>query len=183
MRWILWAGCALTIGGCAELQELSCAGTDALSLGERLGRQGASEATLAQDVAACAQTSAPLSMDLALQGFETGRQAYCTPTVAFENGRAGRPLRAICPSADFAALTEAHSRGQLAREIDWDLADAYRDLERLEARLREHRNAQESGEDGQPSAADGRSIRRDIRRVTRRIERLEDQQFLLRAGF
>ncbi|MEM8851624.1 MAG: DUF2799 domain-containing protein [Pseudomonadota bacterium] len=183
MRWMFGLCAMVALAGCAQLQELSCANTDPLALGERLGRQGATQTDLSQEVAWCAQTSSPLRLDLVERGFAAGRRAYCTPSVAFENGEAGRPLRAICPREVMWELTEAHNRGQLVREIDRDLADAYRQLERLEARLRDHRNAQESGEDGQPSAADGRAIRRDIRRITRRIERLEDRKFLLRAAF
>ncbi|MEM7641798.1 MAG: DUF2799 domain-containing protein [Pseudomonadota bacterium] len=176
-------GCViLALTGCAQVQELSCATTDAVALGERLGRQGATQADLSQEVAWCARTSSPLRLDLVQRGFEAGQRAYCTPAVAFENGKAGRPLRPICHSSVLWEVTEAHDRGQLAGQIDRELEEAYRHLDRLEARLRDHRNAQESGEDGQPSVSDGRAIRRDIRRTTRRIERLEDRRFLLRAA-
>ncbi|MEM7488586.1 MAG: DUF2799 domain-containing protein [Pseudomonadota bacterium] len=182
MRWTIWLGCVVGLSGCAGLQELSCAGTDSLALGERLGRQGAPEAALAAEAASCAGTGAPLRMDLLEQGFAAGRRAYCTPAVAFENGRDGRGLTALCPAATMAALTDANGRGRLAREIDVELADAYRRLERLEARLRSQRNAEESGEDGDPNDSARHATRRDIRALTRRIERLEDRRFLLRAG-
>lgn len=133
------AGLALlALAACASLSEEACRAGDWAGIGFRDGAAGRPDGYVARHAEACAEVG--IAPDLAAwrAGRAEGLTVYCTRANAYELGRRGTRLAAVCPGADALALAAANDRGlrwwELGREIDRleaEVAELDRRIDRL----------------------------------------------------
>ncbi len=177
MRRLFFA-LVFSLAGCATMNEEDCAYADWRLLGEDDGRAGEPLATFDKRAEQCASFGIAADRDAYDQGRGRGLEAYCTPEHAFDEGRAGRAYRGVCPrEAEYAfleefnigrrlyELTSAYESAVSAFDSAVSSIDSYRDdLRRARDRLRNPHLTEE----------ERAKLERDVDRYRREIDRLED---------
>lgn len=133
--YVLGAGVALLLAGCATLSEDACRGGDWERIGFVDGSDGYDRTRLAAHAKACRDYG--ISPDVA--AWEAGRQqgllVYCRTGRAYDEGADGRRLRDVCPVEDLAALELANERGLSWYRIGRDIDRAERRISEINALL------------------------------------------------
>lgn len=135
MRILLLLAPFALLAACASLSEDECRAGNWYEIGRSDGADGRTSAFIAQHAKACRDFGiAPVQSE-----WERGRQAglplYCTPSRAFAEGRRGKHLNPVCPTADLATLTRANERGLRLNRIEQDIREAENDIRAINAEL------------------------------------------------
>ncbi|MDP4991196.1 MAG: DUF2799 domain-containing protein [Marivita lacus] len=114
MTFRLLAGlAALTlVASCATLSEEECLQGNWREIGQRDGQAGRTASFIAEHAKACEKAGVVPNQSLWEQGRQAGLPAYCTPAKVYGEGRSGRSLSPVCPSAQLPALQLANDRGR-----------------------------------------------------------------------
>lgn len=130
MRPLVSAALLLALASCASLSKEECLNGNWDEIGFRDGTNGRTSAYIQEHAKACAESGVVPNQSVWEQGRLRGLPAYCVPSKAYSEGRAGRSLRAVCPAEQIPALRAANKKGLEYRRYD-------RDLRAAEARLDE----------------------------------------------
>ncbi len=136
----------LFIMSCASLSEDSCRSGNWGTIGFNDGVNGALESYVNQHRKACADFGITPDVSAWLQGRTQGLKQYCTPVNAYNEGRSGSELNAVC-TRRIDRLQLANFYGlryyEIAEEID-DLEDEIDDLrERIDTEFGDDPNKEE----------------------------------------
>lgn len=173
----LLAVAALVLTGCASLSEDACRRGNWAGIGLTDGAAGRPETYVQRHAEACADVGVVPALTEWRAGRTRGLALYCTPENAYDVGRRGAPLNAVCTGTDQRLLAQANREGRLyheiSQEIRW-LADENRRLEyRIDALLEGEMTAEKRGLI--------RAYRDDLRWNAFRAQRLALER--LRYGF
>lgn len=164
---ILYA-CVLALGvsmlsACATLSEEECKTADWGRLGYQDGAAGHSEARLAEHAEACAKIGIrPLAAQWR-SGWDHGVQAYCTPSVGWREGLAGRSYQGVCRGRNEEGFLVAFQHGTEIHRVQSRIESNYQEIRRLEHQLADARKDE---------------VRHELRR---RIQHLDFEQSRLRS--
>jgi Protein of unknown function (DUF2799) len=136
MRYfLLLIALPLVLLGCATLSEDQCRAGDWREIGFSDGTNGRTADYVAKHAKACAD----YGIDPDVTAWEAGRQKglplYCTPRRAYEEGSKGRELSPVCPAAVAGDLRDDNRRGLIWHRIGQDIAEASREIDRINAEL------------------------------------------------
>ena len=125
----------LALGSCAPVTEEECRGGDWNKIGFEDGRAG-HYTTRFDDIAkTCGEFGLTARKAPYLAGREAGLKLYCTPENLYEEGRAGREFRGVCPPRLNQSLRFAHNRGKTYYEIGEKIETYEREIDDLEFRI------------------------------------------------
>lgn len=113
---------AVSIAGCATLDEGQCRQADWYDLGYRDGRAGYPAARVEDHRQACAEYRIGVDDAAYHEGRGRGLDEYCTPESGYQQGRNGGAYQQVCPPGRERAFLYEYQRGleiyELGREID-----------------------------------------------------------------
>jgi uncharacterized protein DUF2799 len=118
----------LFLAGCASLTEDQCRAGDWQGIGYLDGTRGAPVERFQAHVKACSEIGIQPIKEEWLEGREQGLPVYCTEANAYQLGRDGRTLNAVCPAADAAALQDAYWTGERYYSLSAEIRDLEREL-------------------------------------------------------
>lgn len=157
----------VTLSACA-LSEKQCVQGDWQGIGLKDGTKGRSGDFVANHVKACSKHGVSVDQSLWEQGRQQGLKTYCTASSAYNEGRDGRSLKDVCPTANLAELREAHSKGLRYHHLTRDI----RDLERERNDIHQEIGRLSAQTDDPAAAARIHSLRSRVLQVNLRIDRL-----------
>lgn len=135
MKHLVALALLLPLAACGTLSETECRGADWEAIGRADGSNGRTPDHIERHARACNQYGiAPVRAP-----WEKGRQAglplYCTPSRAWSEGADGKRLSPVCPAEDLEELERLNFRGRTYHRIGQDIADAARQIDRINATL------------------------------------------------
>ena len=180
MKHIMIGLCAMIgLSACATgMSEDECLTADWRGLGERDGAYGETEDKFNQRAARCSDFNIAADLDAYTQGRARGLETYCTPQSGYEEGRAGRRYRGVCPAGLERGFVEDYELGKrlyvLTKEYD-DAVDRYeRAVNGLESNRYDLRRARDRYNENTLSDDDRAKLRDEMRDYRRDIEQLEN---------
>lgn len=125
--------CALlALTSCATLSKEECLSGNWNEIGFRDGTNGETSAFIQKHAKACEKSGVVPQQSVWEQGRQRGLPVYCTPTKAYEVGKNGYQMNAVCPASQAASLQAANSKGReyhkFTRQIN-DVRDKIRENE------------------------------------------------------
>ena len=166
LRYLL-AFPAMALLSCDPISEDECRGGDWHERGFADGRAGRSVSILERYAEICGEFGISPAREIYLAARQSGLQLYCTPANAYEIGRDGDRINAVCTLAQARAMEPAFRHGRRYHEIDTDMAD-------IEQRISELKDAI-AALPAEPTAAqldEVRRMRREIRDLDHDLFRL-----------
>lgn len=125
----------LALAACATLSEDQCLNANWQEIGRQDGTNGRTSDFIEQHAKACNQYGiAPVRAEWE-KGRQQGLPLYCRPARAWEEGADGRRLSPVCPKDQLAELERAHFRGLTYHRIGQDIAEAEREISRINAEI------------------------------------------------
>lgn len=136
---ILFVFVTLGLASCASISEETCLRGNWAGIGLTDGAAGRPGTYIQRHAEACAEVGVVPDLAEWRTGRAQGLELYCTPENAYEVGRRGAPLNAVCTGGDQRLLAQANRQGRIyhriSQEIRW-LVDENRSLEyRIDALL------------------------------------------------
>ena len=159
---------SLFLSGCA-LTEKQCVEGNWAGIGKHDGIKGQTEDYVEKHVKSCAKHGVSVDQSEWERGRQIGLQTYCTPQSAFQLGKRGRNLRAVCDVNKMAELQAANDKGQKYYDLTQDIESVRRDINDL--RSEHYRLSQEPESTGNASRMN--SIRLRILQLNLRIDSIE----------
>ena len=137
MTFRLLAGLAgLTlVASCATLSEDECLAGNWREIGQRDGQAGRTASFIAEHAKACEKAGVVPNRSLWEQGRQAGLPAYCTPAKVYGEGRSGRSLSPVCPSAQLPALQLANDRGRAWHRLTNEINGLTSEISQLQSRI------------------------------------------------
>lgn len=126
---------ALVLASCASLSEEECKTGNWDEIGFRDGTNGRTSAYIQEHAKACEKSGVAPIQSVWEAGRQRGLPAYCVPSKAYSEGRAGRPVSAVCPAGQMEELRAANDTGQQYRRYTNDLNAAKARLSEVEQQL------------------------------------------------
>jgi hypothetical protein len=123
---------ALALAGCASLSEKQCRSGDWRALGEQDGARGTPVTELEQHRKACDAHGVKPDEALYRAGHAAGLARYCTPSSAYEAGRAGGGSSEACPPATVKDFQRGLHRGREVYRLLVDLRELRRQRDELQ---------------------------------------------------
>lgn len=125
----------LSLAACATLSEDQCRNADWQEIGRQDGANGRTPDFIDKHAKACNQYGvAPVRAEWE-KGRQQGLPLYCRPARAWEEGADGHRLSPVCPSEQLAELERANFRGLTYHRIGQDIAEAEREISRINAEI------------------------------------------------
>lgn len=131
IRTFAFVAAALTLGSCTTLSEDACRSGDWFSIGVADGERGRTAGYLAEHSEACAGFDITPDRSAWEAGRAQGLRTYCTPEVAYAEGRRSRSLQPVCPAAEVDRLQLANETGRSYRRIELEIERLERKIFRL----------------------------------------------------
>jgi hypothetical protein len=123
------------LAGCASLSEDQCRGGDWAGIGFSDGAAGRGLARLEAHRRACAEVGIVPDVAAWTAGRERGLRAYCTPEVAYREGRRGASIAEGCTAAERSRMIQAHDRGRQFWRIEQEIRDLRTDMREIEREI------------------------------------------------
>ncbi len=120
---------AMTVQGCASLNEAECREADWEIIGLEDGSAGMPLSQIGQHRKACAEYGVKPDIGEYQLGHTDGVRLFCSPRKGYELGKAGRGHHEVCPSDLRAAFVAAYDNGR-------DVHNAQRALRNLQNRIK-----------------------------------------------
>ena len=132
MRFYVPAALLAFLGACASLTPEQCQNADWRAIGYNDGVRGRLESHISRHFDACSKVGISPNVQAWQAGRLQGLPLYCTPSNAYNVGRAGNDLSPVCP---------AHQQRSLYHSWDWGqeyylITQQISDLEREERDIR-----------------------------------------------
>lgn len=154
----------LALSGCATLSEQECKTADWGRLGYSDGAAGYAESRIAEHAEACAKIGIRPNTQLWRSGWDQGVMTYCTPSVGWREGLAGRSYSGVCRGRNEEAFLAPYRTGSEIHRLESRISSNSNDIRRLEEQLRSAPNDEAR------------------RRLRSQIRQLDDEQSRLRAN-
>lgn len=123
------------VSGCATLSEEECLEGNWREIGQRDGQAGRTASFIAEHAKACEKAEVVPNQSLWEQGRQAGLPAYCTPAKVYSEGRSGRSLSPVCPSAQLAELQLANDRGRTWYRLSNEISSLNSEISQLQSRI------------------------------------------------
>jgi hypothetical protein len=128
------AACAL-VASCATLSEQECLQGNWREIGQRDGQAGRTGSFIAEHVKACEKAGVVPNRSIWEQGRQAGLPAYCTQAKVYSEGRSGRSLSPVCPSAQLPALQLANDKGRTWYRLTNEINGLNSEISQLRSRI------------------------------------------------
>lgn len=174
MRALLSLASLTLLAACASISEEACRAGDWRGIGQQDGARGRGLDYVQNHAEACGKIGIAPDIALWTEGRDQGLPLYCTPRNAFETGKRGHRLNAVCQSFDTATLDRANAQGQRYHEVGQDIAAVQREINERDYRITQLL----AGEVTPEVKGEIRALRREINRGYRALNRLQDEQRL-----
>ncbi|MEL7490801.1 MAG: DUF2799 domain-containing protein [Pseudomonadota bacterium] len=174
----------LALSACTTgMSEDECLTADWRALGERDGGFGEAITKFDERAERCAKFAVAADQSAYADGREEGLLRYCTPDSGYEEGRAGRPYRGVCPAESERAFVEEYEIGkrlyQLTTEYDNAVSRYETALENLKSYRYDLRQARNRYNENTLNDEERGELRDKMRDYRRDIEQLENDLPLL----
>lgn len=123
------------VASCATLTEEECLQGNWREIGQRDGQAGRTASFIAEHAKACEKAGVVPNQSLWEQGRQAGLPAYCTPSKVYGEGRSGRGLSPVCPSAQLPALQLANDRGRAWYRLTNEMSSLNSEISELQSRI------------------------------------------------
>ena len=123
------------VASCATLSEEECLQGNWREIGQRDGQAGRTASFIAEHAKACEKAGVVPNQSLWEQGRQAGLPAYCTPAKVYSEGRSGRGLSPVCPSAQLPALQLANDRGRAWYRLTNEISSLNSEISQLQNRI------------------------------------------------
>lgn len=160
------------MAGCATLSKGECYTADWYQLGRSDGASGYTRARLFDHYEACAPYGVQPNQDAYYAGRQVGLKHYCTAHHGFIEGRNGNPYRNVCRPSRETAFLSAYRDGKILYEVEEEIEDAERAIDRYEARLNDDETEDAARDDIRDQLRDAL---RDLRYLNRKLIRLQQR--------
>lgn len=161
---LLVAVVAVTLAGCASLDEGQCRAGRWGELGLSDGAQGLGVDRLNDHRKACAEFGIAPDPGAYLLGREQGLLQYCTPTIAMREGLAGRAYHDVCPPPLHARFAPVHAAALAVHRARQAVDSAHAESRAVESEL--------NGDKLTPERR--KFLREELRRLDMRLMRLRN---------
>jgi Protein of unknown function (DUF2799) len=152
------------LSGCASLSEEECKTADWRRLGYNDGAAGYAESRIAEHTEACAKIGIRPNAQLWRSGWDQGVVTYCTPSVGWREGLAGRSYYGVCRGRNEEAFLAPYRAGSEIHRLESRINSNHSEIRRLEDQLRSAPNEEAR------------------RRLRSRIRDLDSEQHYLRSN-
>lgn len=160
------------LGACASLTPEQCQNADWRAIGYNDGVQGRLESYISRHFDACGKVGITPDVQAWQAGRLQGLPLYCTPSNAYNVGRAGNELSPVCPAAQQSSLFFSWDWGQEYYLITQQIEDLDREAQSIR-----HRIATEFVEPLTPEQSlTLASLNDRLRWINNEINRLEDRR-------
>lgn len=126
---------AALLGGCATMSKGECLTANWYQIGRNDGARGFERARLYQHREACIEYGVTPQSTQYYKGRQAGLQSYCTPQNGFEEGRAGRPYRKVCPAKLEPAFLHKYRQGEAIHDVLTEIDNVQSRVDRLGRQL------------------------------------------------
>jgi len=172
MRFYYPAALLAFLGACASLTQDECLNANWESIGYNDGARGKLESYITRHFDACDKVGITPNVQAWQAGRTQGLPLYCTPSNAYNVGRAGNDLSPVCPASQQRALFQSWDWGQEYYLITGQISD-------LESEERDIRRQISSGFAGPLTPEQTHllaSLNNRMRWINSEIFRLEDRR-------
>jgi len=179
LKTIMTGVLALGLSACATgMSEDECLTADWLEIGRRDGVTGEPANKFESLAARCSEFKVVANLEAYREGHELGLTTYCTPESGYQEGRAGRTYRGVCPAGLERGFVEEYQIGKelysLTQEYD-NAVSRYEDaLNRLESNRYDLRRARDRYNENTLSDEERGELRDSMSNNRREIEQLEN---------
>ena len=149
----------IALAGCDPISEDECRAGNWQERGFADGQAGRSVAVLEKYTEICGGFGITPMRDIYLAARTQGLGLYCTPANAYDIGRNGNRINAVCPVDQAKRMAPAFRKGARYHDLTEEMDAIDREISSLKAQLAEHF----VGELTDVQRAEARGIRRDIR--------------------
>lgn len=170
-RALLLIVLAVSVAGCATLDESQCRQADWYDLGYRDGQAVYPPARVEDHRQACAEYRIGVDDPAYHEGRAQGLDGYCTPESGYHRGRNGSAYQQVCPPHREQAFLYEYQRGLEIYQLENEIDELRGRIDREEAALSD------------PKLPDGRreDHRRELAMLYRELSSLRRQQDRLLA--
>ncbi|WP_310618656.1 DUF2799 domain-containing protein [Flexibacterium corallicola] len=119
---------AFILSACASLSEEDCKAGDWRALGFMDGQKGYEADRINTHSKACGKYGIAPDRAAYSQGRIQGLQSFCTPTMGFEQGSGGKPLRNVCPASSALRFQQGYMLGKQLYDARAQIRQAKADL-------------------------------------------------------
>lgn len=139
-KYLFLPAAALAIASCAPISEDQCRGGDWGSIGLADGKKGKLASILEKYSETCSEFGVAPNRDTYLAARASGLKFYCTPENAYEIGREGDRLNAVCEPQIQQSLQPAFNKGRRYHEISERIDDMDDRIDELQDKLSDIRS-------------------------------------------
>ncbi len=167
---------AILLSSCATLSKEECVVGNWQAIGYNDGVAGYPSSRLAAHSKACAKAGIAADFQAWERGRQLGLKQYCTVNNAYNIGRRGVELNSVCPVNSMTTLQQANQQGREYYNLNKQLRDDNRLLEKYEAEYIKLRDGEMLDFDDEKEARRYLlSLPTELRRLQRRIIITENQ--------
>ena len=134
-KYLFLPAAALAIASCAPISEDQCRGGDWGSIGLADGKKGRLASILDKYTETCAEFGVAPNKSTYLAARAAGLKFYCTPENAYQVGRDGGRLNAVCEPQIQQSIRPAYDRGHKYYEITERMEDLEDRIDELQDQL------------------------------------------------
>lgn len=134
-RFLAGLAALALVASCATLSEEECLEGNWREIGQRDGMAGRTASYIANHAKACEKAGVVPNQSLWEQGRQAGLPAYCTPAKVYSEGRSGRSLSPVCPSAQLPVLQQAYDRGRAWYHLTNEISSLNSEISQLQSRI------------------------------------------------
>jgi len=136
---------ALVLSGCASMNKNECLNADWRIIGMEDGARGEPPARIGKHREACAKHGVTPDLASYQSGHKEGLKQFCTASMGFSQGKAGRTYKGVCPSHLEGEFLKGYNAGKeiyaLSRKIqqaESRISVIDRDIEALKTQISEN---------------------------------------------
>jgi len=181
---------AVSLSGCASLNEAECRQGDWASIGQMDGSNGYPMTRFQEHVEACTKFSVAPDQAAYSRARDIGLSSYCTPERGFTEGRTGNAYHGVCPPQSAGLFMTAYNDGRIVKDVAdrrnavaSTLSSAQYRLEEIEGHIRDVQRVLDNRETSAAERDQRRNQLSDLRRDRERErDRMRDAERDLRRA-
>jgi len=134
-KFLLLLAPLLLIGACDPISEDQCRAGDWAGIGLSDGTNGRPASLLNEYTEICSALGVAPERSIYLQARQQGLQSYCAPQSAYDIGRRGGSINAVCTAEQMSAMAPAFNHGESYYEIAQIIDELSKEIDNLKAVL------------------------------------------------